>query len=189
MLHLLWHSDLTVNILRMARERVSLLIAIVLAAIASAKDRISPQYHGDDFSPPCLAFDTTKYAPNSAINEHRFVTAGTTLQFSGSDPSYARPNQTVSVDICRMAINISTSSRSGIIFKTSLLEDWSGRFLATGNWGTDGCIKYEETDYWNRYGFSTVGSDNGHNGTGGSALLRVEEFRVTASWLMKALLL
>lgn len=102
----------------MARERVSLLIAIVLAAIASAKDGTSLQYHGDDFSSACLAFDTTKYVTNSAVNAHGFVTAGATLQFPGNDPSYARPNQTVSVDVCRTALNISMSSRSGIIFKT-----------------------------------------------------------------------
>ena len=126
---------------------------------------------GDDLSPACLAFDPTRYVPNSAVNTHEFVTAGTTLLFPGNDPSCARPNQTISADICRIALNISTSSRSGIIFESWLPADWSGRFLATGNGGIDGCIKYEDINYGTKYGFSTVGSNNGHNGTGGSAFL------------------
>lgn len=39
----------------------------------------------------------------------------------------------------------------------------------TGNGGIDGCIKYEDVDYGTANGFSTAGSNNGHNGTGGSA--------------------
>ena len=98
-----------------------------------------------------------------------FVAAGTTLQFPDNDPSCARPNQTVSVDLCRIALNISTSSRSGVIFEGWFPENWAGRFLATGNGGIDGCIKYEDVNYGAANGFSTVGSNNGHNGTGGSS--------------------
>jgi hypothetical protein len=38
-----------------------------------------------------------------------------------------------------------------------------------------GCIKYDDIDYGNKNGFSAVGSNNGHNGTGGSAFLHNPE--------------
>jgi hypothetical protein len=79
------------------------------------------------------------------------------------------------VDLCRVALNISTSGRSGVVFEGWLPEGWSGRFLATGNGGIDGCIKYEDVDYGTANGFSTVGSNNGHNGTGGSAFYHNNE--------------
>jgi len=128
-----------------------------------------------NFSTACLGFEPLKYVPDAAVNAHEFITAGTTLQFLDSDPSCAPPNQTVSVDICRIALNISTSDRSGIIFESWLPRNWTGRFLATGNGGIDGCIKYDDINYGNTNGFSAVGSNNGHNGTGGKAFLNNPE--------------
>ncbi|KAE9365281.1 tannase and feruloyl esterase [Stipitochalara longipes BDJ] len=131
--------------------------------------------HDPNFSTACLNFEPLKYVPNAAVNAHEFVPAGTTLQFPDSDPSCGTANQTISVDICRIALNISTSVRSGIIFESWLPRNWTGRFLATGNGGIDGCIKYDDINYGNINGFSAVGSNNGHNGTGGSAFLNNPE--------------
>jgi feruloyl esterase len=124
-----------------------------------------------NFSTACLDFEPLNYVPNAAVNAHEFVTAGTTLQFPDTDPSCGIFNQTVAVDICRIALNISTSDRSGIIFESWLPRNWTGRFLATGNGGIDGCIKYDDINYGSKNGFSAVGSNNGHNGTGGSVFL------------------
>ena len=127
------------------------------------------EYHGSDFRTTCSTFEPTRYVTNATVTAHEFVAAGTTLLFPDNDLTCARPNQTVSVDVCRFALNISTSSRSGVIFELWLPGNWTGRFLATGNGGIDGCIKYEDMDYGTANGFSTVGSNNGHNGTRGSA--------------------
>lgn len=126
-------------------------------------------YHGTDFRTTCSTFEPTRYVANATVTAHEYVAAGTTLLFPGNDPSCARPNQTVSVDLCRVALNLTTSSRSGVVFEGWLPEKWSGRLLVTGNGGIDGCIKYEDVDYGTANGFSTAGSNNGHNGTGGSA--------------------
>jgi feruloyl esterase len=128
-----------------------------------------------NFSTACLDFEPLKYVSNATVNVHEFVTAGTTLQFPGTDPSCGTANQTVSVDICRIALNISSSDRSGILFESWIPRNWTGRFLATGNGGIDGCIKYDDINYGNKNGFSAVGSNNGHNGTGGSAFLHNPE--------------
>ena len=145
-----------------------------LSVVGTAPQSLFP-LHEANFSTVCLNFEPLKYVSNSAVNVHEFVKAGTTLQFPGSDSSCGTSNQNVSVDICRIALNISTSERSGVIFENWLPGSWTGRFLATGNGGIDGCIKYDDINYGNKNGFSAVGSNNGHNGTGGSAFLHNPE--------------
>jgi feruloyl esterase len=145
-----------------------------LSVLGSTSQPFFQRQHAD-FPTACLAFEPLKYISNAAVNSHEFITAGTILQFPGTDPSCGISNQTVSVDMCRVALNISTSDRSGIIFESWLPRNWTGRFLATGNGGIDGCIKYDDINYGNKNGFSAVGSNNGHNGTGGSAFLHNPE--------------
>ncbi|KAL9107490.1 MAG: hypothetical protein Q9227_007591 [Pyrenula ochraceoflavens] len=100
-----------------------------------------------------------------------YVPAGTNLSFPYNDPSCATSNQLVSKDVCRVALSISTSNRSGITFEMWLPRNWTGRFLATGNGGIAGCIAYADIAYGSSNGFATVGANNGHNGTGGTAFL------------------
>lgn len=121
------------------------------------------------FEKACLAFNPLAHVANSTLTIHQFVPAGTTLEFPGNDPTCNRPSQVSSVDVCRIALNISTSATSGIIFENWLPANFSGRFLSTGNGGIDGCIKYEDVNYGTMNGFSAVGSNNGHNGTSGLA--------------------
>ena len=154
-------------------------ILLVSAVLGASKPASEPR---SSFETKCLQFDPTSYVSSASVNALEFVTAGTTLQFPDNDPSCARPNQTVSVDICRVALNISTSDKSGIIFESWLPESWTGRFLATGNGGIDGCIKYEDIDYGCQNGFSAVGSNNGHNGTGGLAFFHNDEVLEDYVW-------
>jgi feruloyl esterase len=162
--------------LRMVQMLFFLLAVCFFAStVLGSSPRPSFPPYEQSFQTACLNFEPLNYVSNSAVNIHEFVTAGTTLQFPDSDPSCGTSNQTVSVDICRIALNISTSDRSGVIFEGWLPRNWSGRFLATGNGGIDGCIKYDDINYGNKHGFSAVGSNNGHNGTGGSAFLHNPE--------------
>jgi feruloyl esterase len=43
------------------------------------------------------------------------------------------------VNLCRLALHIPTSDASGIVEEVWLPEEWSGRFLSTGNGGLGGC--------------------------------------------------
>lgn len=149
-----------------------MLTALLLTPTLTTGSHI--EYHSD-FRAACSGFSPSQYVQHATVNVLEFVAAGTTLLFPDNDPSCDRPNQTVSVDICRIALNISTSNRSGIIFESWLPANWTGRFLATGNGGIDGCVKYEDVDYGVANGFSAVGSNNGHNGTGGSAFFHNDE--------------
>ncbi|SLM37899.1 feruloyl esterase b [Lasallia pustulata] len=59
---------------------------------------------------------------------------------------------------------------------------WSGRLLATGNGGIDGCIKYEDLAYTTQHGFASVGSNNGHNGTTGVAFYQNPDVVTDFAW-------
>ncbi|EPE29434.1 alpha/beta-Hydrolase [Glarea lozoyensis ATCC 20868] len=124
-----------------------------------------------NFTSKCLEFNPLNYVTNSAIITLEPVAKGSTIFYPNDDVTCNRPNQTVSVDICRIALNISTSSRSHVLAELWLPEAWDGRFLATGNGGLDGCTKYEDINYGAKYGFASIGSNNGHSGTSGVSFL------------------
>lgn len=91
------------------------------------------------FEKKCLAFTPERYIDGATRNVLEFVTAGTTLAFPDNDATCNRAKQAVSTDLCRIALSIKTSKTSSIAFEAWLPEDWTGRFLATGNGGIDGC--------------------------------------------------
>lgn len=93
----------------------------------------------DTFQQRCLAFQPEEFVENARLNVREYVAAGTNLTFPDNDASCSRANQVVAVDLCRIALQITTSPTSRITFEAWLPEDWSGRFLATGNGGVDGC--------------------------------------------------
>ncbi|KAL2144909.1 hypothetical protein VTI28DRAFT_8370 [Corynascus sepedonium] len=117
---------------------------------------------------------------NATVWFSEFVAAGTSLSFPDTDPSCGQANLVVNVDFCRVAVYVATSSRSGISMEAWLPSDWTGRFLSTGNGGLNGCLSYDDMAYAVELGFSTVGANNGHNGTSGAPFLNnpdvVEDF-------------
>ncbi|KAK9450931.1 Tannase/feruloyl esterase [Limtongia smithiae] len=142
----------------------------VLAQIASAYSKETvfasyPDYEDDEFAASCLAFEPEAYIYNSTLTNLNYVPAGTNINMTGNDMTCGRPNQTTTVDMCRISLFIATSNQSSIVFEAWLPRVWSGRLLGTGNGGIDGCVKYEDLAYGTQYGFATVGSNNGHNGT------------------------
>ncbi|KAK5996263.1 putative feruloyl esterase B-2 [Cladobotryum mycophilum] len=147
--------------------------ALFLAAVAAQCS--------SDFQQQCLSFAPEKLIKNSTLTRLEYITSGTTLQLPDNVASCTRPSQVVSTNLCRIALHIPTSNRSSITFELWLPEDWrSARFVATGNGGIDGCIKYEDLAYTTSNGFAAMGTNNGHNGTTGVTLLNnpdiVEDF-------------
>ncbi|KAK6382251.1 Feruloyl esterase [Exophiala oligosperma] len=108
---------------------------------------------------------------NATVWFTEYVAGGTNLTFPQNNVTCARPSQVVDVDLCRVALYVATSNRSGISMEAWLPMNWTGRFLSTGNGGISGCIQYEDMAYTVGLGFATVGANNGHNGTGGHAFL------------------
>jgi hypothetical protein len=94
----------------------------------------------DSFRDTCLAFKPARLIRNSTLTRQEFVSADTTLDLSDNVPSCNRRSQRVTVDLCRIALQIPTSNRSSISFELWLPREWEGnRYLATGNGGVDGC--------------------------------------------------
>ena len=91
------------------------------------------------FEQQCLAFTPEHIVPNATRRTVEYVPKNTTLAFPNNDATCNRAKQVVSTNLCRIALSIQTSSESNIVFEAWLPEHWSGRFLATGNGGIDGC--------------------------------------------------
>jgi len=91
------------------------------------------------FQRKCLAFQPANHIDSATLNVLQFVAAGTTIALPDNDATCNRASQTVSADLCRIALTIRTSNSSSIVFEAWFPENWSGRFLATGNGGIDGC--------------------------------------------------
>jgi feruloyl esterase len=121
---------------------MSLLLRICWCLVVLSCLVASAACHGDygHFRNRCLAFKPTTFIRNSTLTRQEFVSAGTTLQLSDNVPTCNRASQAVTVDLCRIALQIPTSKRSSISFELWLPSDWKGsRYLATGNGGIDGC--------------------------------------------------
>ncbi|KAK9417782.1 putative DNA polymerase V [Seiridium unicorne] len=136
----------------------------------------------ETFESQCLAFKPETNIWNSTRTQLQYVPAGTNLTFPDDDATCNRNSQVVSVDLCRIALSIPTSNRSSITLELWLPETWTGRTLATGNGGIDGCIKYEDIAYAVANGFAAVGTNNGHNGTYGDAFYHNEDVVTDFAW-------
>lgn len=120
---------------------------------------------------------------NVTVNFAHHIQAGTNLTFDTTgDLEECRASQVASVDMCRVAMYVATSERSGITLEAWLPTNWTGRFLSTGNGGIAGCIQYEDMAYGNSFGFAAVGANNGHNGTSGKALLDNSDVVTDFAW-------
>ena len=105
---------------------LTLWLPSAIHALLSFEDRCS------SFTPEAHVYNSTRYVLE-------YVTAGSNLTFPDNDPTCARPAQLVEVNLCRVALSVPTSNRSSISLELWLPEDWSFRFLGTGNGGIDGC--------------------------------------------------
>lgn len=73
----------------------------------------------------------------------------------------------VPIDLCRAVVNVSSSASSTARIEAWLPDNWNGRFLATGNGGTGGCIDYTNLANAASFGFATFGTNGGHDGQAG----------------------
>ncbi|KAK3216369.1 hypothetical protein GRF29_8g3052575 [Pseudopithomyces chartarum] len=141
-------------------------------------------FAASSFRELCLAFNATSLLRNSTLRLHDHIPANSTVLLDGMHSTCSRPEQLFSVEACRVALTIPTTNRSSFIVEFFLPtpDAWNNRYLATGNGGIDGCIKYEDIAYGISHGFATTGSNNGHNGTGGTEFYNNEDIVIDFSW-------
>ncbi|KAJ8131692.1 hypothetical protein O1611_g1938 [Lasiodiplodia mahajangana] len=143
---------------------------------------VSATWYGThpSFKEQCQLLPKLLQLPGVNTTSAEFVAANTTVQFPNVDPSCGRSSQTASANVCRVVLQHATSSRSAIKMEAWLPENWTGRFLSTGNGGLGGCIQYADIDYAVSLGFASVGTNNGHDGMTGQSFLNnpdvIEDF-------------
>lgn len=93
----------------------------------------------DAFQSKCINFGDQIDIPNVKVNFVEFVQGGSNLSLVDNPPSCSGSNQAVSVDLCRVAMAVSTSNSSEITLEAWLPREYKGRFLSTGNGGISGC--------------------------------------------------
>lgn len=140
-----------------------LFLFAILTALSSAQNTVSNPHKA------CSSIANTFSYPNVKVNFASYIPAATNLSLpdNGEVALCADPSQIVPVDLCRVAMFVKTSARSNLTMEAWLPTNWTGRFLSTGNGGLDGCIQYTDVAYASSFGFATVGTNNGHNGTSG----------------------
>jgi feruloyl esterase len=91
------------------------------------------------FQSKCVRFGDQIDIPNVKVNFAEFVQGGTNLSLADNPPSCGTSDQAVSVDLCRVAMAVSTSDSSEITLEAWFPREYKGRFLSTGNGGISGC--------------------------------------------------
>ncbi|EAU37174.1 hypothetical protein ATEG_02212 [Aspergillus terreus NIH2624] len=128
------------------------------------------------FEERCTDFrDSINSLPNVQATIVEYVAGSQNVSLPDNDPSCNQSSQFVTADICRAAMVVKTSNSSQIVMEAWFPRNYTGRFLATGNGGFGGCIRYPELDYTTRLGFAAVATNNGHNGTSAEAFLNSPE--------------
>ncbi|KAI3400618.1 hypothetical protein diail_2330 [Diaporthe ilicicola] len=135
------------------------------------------------FQEQCTSFDPASVGiTNATVTEHAYIEAGTNLSLPYNDPSCGATSQSVPTNLCRVALQIATSGKSGVVAEIWLPQSWNGRLVTTGNGGLGGCIDYSSIAYTVKNGFASVGTNNGHNGTSGIQFLNNTEVVVDFAW-------
>ena len=93
----------------------------------------------DDFASDCSAFIDKISLDNVTVTSTEFVAAGTNLTVYVPASCGSASHQVVSTDLCRATMNVTTSERSGIRLEAWFPQNYTGRFLSTGNGGIGGC--------------------------------------------------
>ncbi|CAF3457489.1 hypothetical protein SNK03_005511 [Fusarium graminearum] len=141
--------------------RANSLLLSGLAVCAAA----APEKAKDNFVSKCASFKNSLKLPNTTVWFTEHVPAGKNLTFPENDVTCSPKSQVVDVELCRVAMLVTTGPRSNLSLEAWLPSNWTGRFLSTGNGGMAGCIQYGDVAYGAGFGFATVGANNGHNGT------------------------
>ncbi|KAJ7330892.1 tannase and feruloyl esterase [Mycena albidolilacea] len=143
---------------RPSAAAVVLLSCFVFTFAAAAQSRT-------DWHTNCLSLKTSLHLDNTTILNTTYIAAPTNITTPGICQSTA---PVTSAPLCRVEFVINTTSSSAVHAEAWLPDTWYGRFLEVGDGGLGGCIDYSALDYTTSLHFASVGTDNGHDGGGGT---------------------
>lgn len=134
---ILQQVEIQVKLLSYIAMKTAVLLHLGLGAIARASQVTSRQA---SFQDQCSTFDPASAGvANATVTDHAFIPSGSSINLTGNDPACAQTSQVVPVNLCRVALQISTTNRSGVVAEVWLPENWNGRLVTTGNGGLGGC--------------------------------------------------
>lgn len=113
--------------------RMKIFTALAAFPIATLAQELST------FEADCQNIVSTLNIANGTVWFSQYVPGGTNLTLPDNNVTCNRPYQVIPRDICRVALYVATSNRSGVSVEAWLPRDWTGRFLSTGNGGVSGC--------------------------------------------------
>lgn len=156
---------------RISNTTMLILFASAVLGVLCLRVRATTESRGDqDFESACASLGTAVFSAEARTLSADIVRASTTLVVPGLDASCTN-STTVTADVCRLSLNVTTSARSDVLMEVWLPRNWTGRFLSTGNGGINGCLSYDDMAYASSLGFATTGSNNGHSGQNGTRFL------------------
>jgi feruloyl esterase len=120
----------------------------------------------------CRTFAQNLQIPNTTLLLAEYHTNNTQFPLVDQVTSCGGPDELVNVtsNLCRLVLHTSTSPSSSAVQLEAWLPDpelWNHRFLATGNGGEGGCIDYPTIQNGAAFGFASMGTNAGHNGSVG----------------------
>jgi len=112
---------------------ISLFNAWVVCAGPSTPRSSPCPDNSSDLTSKCTALAASLNIENATVISSDLVAAGTNLTLPVYDTTCGQAPTVIKQDFCRVALNVSTSSRSGFQMEAWLPSNWTGRFLSVGN--------------------------------------------------------
>ncbi|KAF3923307.1 Tannase [Orbilia brochopaga] len=167
--------------MRLLFSNVVLSLASIALPLASGHSIDPPSHAGPEFKRRCADLKRTFKPDHTRILVAEFLPKGTNwtvAPFGAPDCGFYGNGAIFQVDVCRLRLDIKTSSTSNVLAEVILPYDWENkgrRVITTGNGGLNGCIAVNDLTYASALGFVTVGTNNGHEGSSGAAFLHHPE--------------
>lgn len=145
-----------------------LLLAVATLCVASIMSSQPPSYSSPLGQQACNNFAASFSAANTSIILVEYHQNGSQFPTVGQVASCGGPYKAnVTNNLCRIVTNTSTSPTSSVQLEAWLPDEWNHRLLATGNGGEGGCVDYLTVQYAASFGFASLGTNGGHNGSVG----------------------
>ncbi|KAF3135716.1 Tannase and feruloyl esterase [Orbilia oligospora] len=140
---------------------------------------------GNNFTRRCSRLLQTFKFSNTKVLTSGYTPKGTNITYPNLHPTCGQNWVIAETNMCRLTLNVTTSSTSNVIMEVWMPEDWKSsgqRFAITGNGGVSGCMTLSDLAFTASLGFATVGHNNGHDGTSSAPFLDRPEVIKDFAW-------